>query len=125
MGKTTTLEGLPNAIMEILKQYDNDVKDNLVEITEKIGKKGAQAVRKSASGAVNGKKYAGSWTSKMQGARVASWSVIYSKKAGLPHLLEFGHALRQGSRTAARPHIKPVEQQLIEEIEHEGDVDNE
>lgn len=119
MGKTTTLEGLPNAIMEILKEYDNDVKDNLTEITKKIGKKGAQAVRKSASGAVNGKKYAGSWTSKTEGARIANWSVIYSKKAGLPHLLEFGHALRQGGRTSARPHIKPVEQQLIQEYESE------
>lgn len=33
---------------------------------------------------------------------------IYSRKAGLPHLLEKGHAKIGGGRTAAYPHVKPA-----------------
>ena len=33
---------------------------------------------------------------------------IYSKKPGLPHLLEKGHAKIGGGRTRAFPHVKPA-----------------
>lgn len=33
---------------------------------------------------------------------------IYSRKPGLPHLLEKGHAKIGGGRTAAQPHVKPA-----------------
>ena len=33
---------------------------------------------------------------------------IYSKKPGLPHLLEKGHAKIGGGSTAAYPHVKPA-----------------
>jgi hypothetical protein len=33
---------------------------------------------------------------------------IYSRKAGLPHLLEKGHAKIGGGRTGAYPHVKPA-----------------
>ena len=33
---------------------------------------------------------------------------IYSRKPGLPHLLEKGHAKIGGGRTAAKPHVKPA-----------------
>lgn len=35
---------------------------------------------------------------------------IYSKKPGLPHLLEKGHAKIGGGRTRAYPHVKPAAQ---------------
>lgn len=33
---------------------------------------------------------------------------IFSRKPGLPHLLEKGHAKSGGGRTAAQPHVKPA-----------------
>lgn len=35
---------------------------------------------------------------------------IYSRKPGLPHLLEKGHAKIGGGRTRAYPHVKPAAQ---------------
>lgn len=38
---------------------------------------------------------------------------IYSKKPGLPHLLEKGHAKIGGGRTRAFPHVKPAAQRAF------------
>lgn len=39
---------------------------------------------------------------------------IYSRKAGLPHLLEKGHAKIGGGRTRAFPHVKPAAEHAFE-----------
>lgn len=37
----------------------------------------------------------------------------------LTHLLEFGHATKNGSRTKAQPHIRPIEEEYSEKFEDE------
>ena len=83
-----------------------------------MGQKGVQALKNASKSAFNGNKYWKSWTSKVTKEKTGDYSVVlYSKMPGLPHLLEYGHALRQGGRTEGRTHIKPVEETLIEEYE--------
>lgn len=55
--------------------------------------------------------YAKSWTTKATSETSTSIAMtVYSKsKYQLAHLLEKGHALRQGGRTRAFPHIAPAE----------------
>lgn len=116
MGRKVSIDAFPGEVMKILEQYGNDVSSNVSEITQAVTKKAASQVRASAR-SQGWKKYPSSWTFRMEGPRVARWGVIYSKKAGLPHLLEKGHALRNGGRTAARAHIKPVEEKVVAEFE--------
>lgn len=115
----TPIDKLDKAIVGILNEYSDDIKSNVSDIVKRLAKSGASAVNNSAKKVIRGKKYTRSWTSEVQETRFGTFGVIYSKKAGLAHLLEHGHALRSGGRTAAREHIKPVEEDLVKKFEKE------
>ena len=116
--KRVTLQQLPDAINEILKEYEGDILRNLPEITEQVGKKGVTALKNESKSKFNGKKYAGGWRSQTEKTRLGATVTIYNGKLpGLPHLLEHGHAKRGGGRVEGRAHIAPVEKKLIKEYE--------
>lgn len=117
MPKRVPIDKLTQAVDKILQEYGEDVQENLDDIVKQMSKKGAQTLRQESNNKFNGTKYYKSWTSQTESGRVSTQGVIYSKIPGLPHLLEYGHALRQGGRTTGRPHIKPVEEALIREFE--------
>lgn len=70
-------------------------------------------------------KYAKGWRTKSRTDNVTGQSeTLYNaSKPGLTHLLEHGHATRNGGRVAGRPHIAPVEAELVEALPDEI-VDN-
>lgn len=63
--------------------------------------------------------YNAGWTIKSNGGGNNSINlVVYnSAAANLTHLLEKGHALWQGGRARAFPHIKPVEEKAKKDFE--------
>lgn len=113
--KKITPDNLAEEIQKLLEEYGDEVEKNSAELTEKVAKDGAKALR-SASGIFGGTgKYASGWKAKVTKGRLSTSAVIYnSKTPGLPHLLEFGHAKRNGGRVPGREHIRPVEQTIIE-----------
>ena len=115
----TPIDKLNTAVSKILAEYEGNITKNVTEVTKEICKKGAQAVKASARGAVGGTgKYASGWTSEVKTTRYATSGVIYNKsQPGLAHLLENGHAKVGGGRVAGRPHIAPVEEELIKDYE--------
>lgn len=115
----TPIDKLNTAISKILTEYAGDIDKNLETVTKEICKKGAQAVKASAKGAVGGTgKYASGWTSEVQKTRYSTTGTIYNKnQPGLAHLLEYGHASVNGGRVAGRSHIAPVEATLIKDYE--------
>lgn len=121
----TPLEKFAADIEKILAEYGDDIAQNVEEITERVGKKAAQAVKKSAQATVNGKDYASGWTSQTETTRLGTTATVYNKKlAGLAHLLEHGHVIRNGTgrtygTTKAYVHIEPVEQEVVDEYEKE------
>lgn len=119
MAKKTPLEKLDVAIQKLLKDYEESVVKDTNQLVKDFGKKGAQAVQQSAKGQGWGENtgYDKGWTNKYEEGRLSSASIIYNKDApGLTHLLEKGHALRQGGRASAFPHVGPVEEKLSEEF---------
>lgn len=123
MSKKIPIDRLQDEINKILTEYADDVQENIDNISKKLAKKGAQAIIGNASSSFTPtrakKRYASGWTSTTtKPNRLCVESVIYNKTApGLTHLLENGHALRQGGRTSGRAHIAPVEQMLVKEFE--------
>ena len=119
MAKTVTIEGMSAAIREILDEYGEMTISEVREATQKVAKEGVRAL-KSSSGQFGGSgRYAKGWTTTSEGGRFDTTVTIHNRLPGLPHLLEHGHALRNGGRTAGRTHIAPVEQELITKFEKE------
>lgn len=119
MAKKVTIDNLDEAIIGILNEYADDIDANIAIVTKKIGQTGAKALNSSAKTNFNGTKYSKSWTSTTEQGRLYTTVTIYSRIPGLPHLLEYGHALVGGGRVKGRAHIQPVEEKLIEEYEKE------
>lgn len=119
MAKKIPIDRLLAEINKILTEYGEDVQENVDEAAAKVTKAGVKAVRGNASSTFGGSGiYAKGWTSKFEKGRLSSQGIIYNGTVpGLPHLLEHGHANRNGGRTAGRAHIAPVEQKLIEDFE--------
>lgn len=119
MATKVTIDNLDIAVQNILKEYDNEVSLNLDVITQKVGKAGVKALNSAAKSKFDGNKYNKSWTSTTEKGRLYSRVILHSKMAGLPHLLEHGHAKVNGGRVKGRAHIQPVEKKLVTEYERE------
>lgn len=116
--KTVTLDKLPDAINEILEEYQDDSIRSMHIATQKIAQAGAKAINSQASAKVGGKRYKRSWTFQSENSQMDAAATIYSKIPGLPHLLEHGHATRNGGRgKGARPHIADVVEKINKEFE--------
>lgn len=121
MARRITIDQFASSIHDILEKYGDEIDENMEDAVKAVSRKGAQAVRSAAQSTFGGTgKYASGWTSKTEKSRTSSQGIIYNKMVpGLPHLLENGHAMRGGGRVAGRQHIKPVEEQIIQEFEQE------
>ena len=131
MAKKVTADNLEAAIKEILEEYAGDIQDNLDKVTQRIGQKGAQALRNESKatfpvkkGGKTSGKYEKGWKAQVEKNRLYTKVTIYNKDhAGLAHLLEFGHVSANGTgrygRVDAHPHIAPVEQVLVADYERE------
>lgn len=116
-----SVDGLADAVMEGLEEYNKLATDKVKEAVKKAG----TTVRKEISSTAPRKsgRYASSWRSRTTAESSTSMQVtVYSpSRYMLAHLLEHGHALRNGGRARAFPHIAPAEEagekQLTSDIE--------
>lgn len=118
MAKKTPVDKLGQAIEKVLAEYGEEIQKNTGIITKKFAQKGANAVKQNAqaNGWTGDAGYDKGWTSQYEENRTSLQGVIFNKDVpGLPHLLENGHALRQGGRANAYPHIAPVDEKIAEE----------
>lgn len=124
MAKKVTIDNLQDAISSVLEEYEGEIYENLDAITQKIGKKGVEALKNSSKEAVGGKTYASGWAMLAEKNRLYTTVTIYNKKQpGLAHLLENGHVKANGTGRYGQwngiEHILPVEEQLVSEYESE------
>lgn len=108
-------------LTDLLEEYGYKVTEALTESCKEVAQEAAKRVKAASPRAKKGeRKYYKGWTSKVEGDRLTVNAVVYGKHGTyqLAHLLEHGHATRNGGRKAgAIEHIAPVERWAIEEVE--------
>ena len=121
MNRTVKVSELAAAINETLREYADLAAEDMKESISDAGK----AVRKeiSATAPKDTGKYRKSWQTKKtyEDSTRLTVTVHSPKQYYLTHLLENGHARRNGGRVSARPHIAPAEEkgeaELMRELE--------
>lgn len=107
-------QSVEQQLAEILNGYTDDIKKALNTEAEAVAKSTAEKLKSSSP--KRKAKYASGWGIERQSKGLGSSFVVRNKKYyRLTHLLEKGHALKNGGRTKAQPHIKPAEEQAIKE----------
>lgn len=107
---TVSVDDLASAINEALQEYRDLAAEDMKRVINEAGKTirkeiKARAPRESGQ-------YAKSWRVKKihEDSQSVELMVYSPKRYFLTHLLEHGHAKRNGGRVSAHPHIAPAEE---------------
>lgn len=119
MAKKVKIDGLADAVMKELDEYADVIDADMRKAVTRAG----QTVRKDISAGAPKRHgdYAKSWATKKtkQTARSLEVTVYSRNRYQLAHLLEHGHAKRNGGRTRAQVHIAPAEEKGIRQLEED------
>lgn len=124
------VDNLANELTKTLQSYTDDVVEKIFKATKDYAEIGVTQLKNtiypeaSKSGSAkpitrrNWKRYASSWTTTTkEGSNFIHVAIHNKKYYRLTHLLEYGHATRNGTRTREFRHIEPVEVYCTNELE--------
>lgn len=130
MIKHSTIETFAKDFVDIMKSYTDDVVEGITTEAKDTAETGAEMLRNvrmpdaSKSGSARPMKrrqwnrYSNSWAVKeREGTNFYHASIHNKRHYRLTHLLEYGHATRNGTTTRAFRHIEPIDIYCVERIE--------
>lgn len=114
MSKTIEASELQKAVMDYLEDYKEDIDEDVIEVVDEVTKQAKDELKQTSprgKGSRNNPYYRG-WAIKLSKKRTGVYHKVIWNKTNyqLTHLLEFSHATRNGGRTRAIPHIRPIEE---------------
>ena len=111
----TNVTQLANEIMRQLSTYSDEIQKGVNVEAEKVGEDIVSELRNDPTPKLTGD-YRKSWRVSKVGKRRVRVIVHSKDEYRLTHLLEKGHALKNGGRTQPIPHIRPAEQRGIDKF---------
>lgn len=107
-----SIQGLSQAIVNALAEYTDEVTKGIEQEKKTVAEKAVETLKATSPKGATGR-YAKGWTiSNINGKYVVHNKTDYQKT----HLLEYGHAKRNGGRVAGKPHIRPVEEKAVNDF---------
>lgn len=118
-GTRISVDQLADAVSDVLTEYSKLADETMRKAVADAGKTVRNAIKEGAP--VKSGKYAKSWS--VKNTKIDSHALevtVYSRnRYQLAHLLEHGHAKRNGGRTRAQVHIAPAEEKGMEQLERD------
>ena len=122
------MKGELSDLPDMLKTYAGDVLDDFRAVSEEVGKEAAAKLKQATTGnnGAQWKHYPRTWTSTLEEHRLSVKAVVHNTKYyRLAHLLEHGHAVKNGygypkrgkSQVAGHEHIAPVDEWAQEAVQ--------
>ena len=117
MARKVKMGNLADAIRDTLKEYSDATADDVKAAVKEAGKTVKKEIELSAP--QNTGDYSKSWAVKNVKETSNTLEVVVHSKTRyqLAHLLEFGHAKRDGGRVSGKVHIASAEAKGIEQFE--------
>ena len=118
MSRNVSIGEMADAIMSDLQEYADAAAMDVKAAVRKSANTVKKQIGENAPVGKTGR-YAKSWRVKTteENSQKLVQTVHSPKRYMLAHLLEKGHAKRNGGRTRAIPHIAPAEQAGVEQLE--------
>lgn len=116
------VDNLANEILKDLELFQNATEEVVKDAVERAAKMTVSELKTTSPVRKGGGDYSKSWSVKkdkdFHGRFNKYATVVYSKKPNyrLTHLLEFGHAGRNGGRVKAQVHISPAEESAAKNL---------
>lgn len=110
------VDDFAKAVYKALEDYQEDVTDKVKAEVKAVAKEAVKELKLKSPKDTGA--YAESWKQSKRRESADSLRLVVHNKDHyrLTHLLERGHAKRNGDRVDGKPHIAPVEEKVIKQL---------